>query len=151
MQTSLSINQQSYTLDVDPEMPLLWALRDNLRLTGTKYGCGLGICSACMVLVDGEIERACLLKVGECANKEIFTIEGFPKDGSHPIQKAWQDLNVPQCGYCQSGQMIATKALLDKNPQPSVEEIQMALAENVCRCGTYPRIVKAIRSIGEGN
>lgn len=145
---TLKINNKPYTTE-EEAMPLLWFLRDVLRMTGTKYGCGLGICGACMVLVDGQPERACLLTTKDCNDKEVFTVESFPEDGSHPIQQAWTELNVPQCGYCQSGQMISAKALLDKNPNPTETEIKEAMSENICRCGTYPRIIKAIQKIAD--
>ncbi len=143
----LTINGTTTELDTEPDMPLLWALRDFLGLRGTKYGCGKGLCGACTVHLDGQPRRSCQLTVADAASGEITTIEGLSGDGSHPLQQAWRDFNVPQCGYCQSGQLMSASALLASNPAPSDAEINTAMAGNLCRCGTYPRIRAAIRSV----
>jgi len=140
----LRVNRKDYSVTVNPDMPLLWVIRENLGLTGTKYGCGLSLCGACTVLVDGEAIRSCVTPVGSVAGKEITTIEGLSPDGSHPLQKAWIEYDVPQCGYCHSGQILSAAALLSKNPTPSEEEISEAMSGNICRCGTYQRIRYAI-------
>ena len=140
----LNINGQRVAKDLDPEMPILWALRDIFGLTGSKYGCGKGLCGACTVHLDGQPIRSCLTPVKLAEGKNITTIEGLSEDGSHPVQKAWQSLNVPQCGYCQSGQIMTASALLANNPEPTDAEIDSAMAGNLCRCGTYPRIRAAI-------
>jgi len=140
----LTINGDKHQLDVSPEMPLLWALRDIIKLTGSKYGCGKGLCGACTVHIDGQATRSCVLPVSAAVGKQVTTIEGLSENADHPLQQAWMDLNVPQCGYCQSGQIMSAASLLDKNPQPSDEEIDQAMAGNLCRCGTYPRIRSAI-------
>ena len=144
-QVTLKINGTEHTLDVPPNMPLLWALRDKLNITGTKYSCGIGVCGACTVLVDGAPTRSCLMPATSLAGREITTIEGLSSDASHPVQKAWNDEDVPQCGYCQGGQVLAAVALLEKNPNPDDEAIDMAMSGNLCRCGTYVRIRKAIK------
>lgn len=142
---TITINGQQRTLDVPPEMPLLWALRDILGLTGTKYGCGVGVCGACTVLVDNSTAtRSCLATVAEMEGKNITTIEGLSTDNSHPLQKAWIELDVPQCGYCQAGQIMNAAALLIKTPKPTDEDINNAMKDDVCRCGTYQRIREAI-------
>lgn len=141
----LTINGASKQLDVEPEMPLLWALRDVLGLTGTKYGCGIALCGACMVHVDGEAVRACTIPLSAVAGKRVTTIEGLSKDGKHAVQRAWIELEVPQCGYCQPGIIMAVAALLKKNPKPSDAEIDEAIT-NICRCGTYARIRPAIHA-----
>ncbi|PWK53193.1 (2Fe-2S)-binding protein [Pleionea mediterranea] len=141
---TLTINGKKHQLDVAPEMPLLWALRDVLNMTGTKYGCGMSLCGACTVHLDGEPTRSCTLPVSAAKNKSVTTIEGLSEQGDHPVQQAWQDLNVPQCGYCQSGQMMSAAALLAKNASPSDGDIDSAMQGNICRCGTYPRIREAI-------
>lgn len=141
---SLNVNGKKRKLDIDPEMPLLWALRDSVGLTGTKYGCGIGQCGACTVLVEGEPMRSCSLPVSVFEGKKIVTIEGLSESGDHLVQQAWQEVDVPQCGYCQAGQIMTTVALLDKNPSPSDADIDIALAGNICRCGTYNRIRKAV-------
>jgi len=142
---TLKINGKDHTLDVPADMPLLWALRDKLNMTGTKYGCGIGRCGTCTVLVDGEPRQSCRLPAVKMAGKEITTIEGLSADGSHPVQKAWHEEDVPQCGYCQGGQILTAAALLDKNPKPDDAAIDKAMKDNLCRCGTYFRIRKAIK------
>lgn len=147
----LIVNGQEHALDVEPDMPLLWVLRDVLGLTGTKYGCGLGLCGSCTVLVDGEARHSCTLPASAAAGHQVVTIEGLSANGSHPLQQAWLDENVSQCGYCQPGQIMAAAALLAATPQPTDEEIDAALAGNLCRCGTYGRIRRAIhRAAGQG-
>jgi aerobic-type carbon monoxide dehydrogenase small subunit (CoxS/CutS family) len=141
----VSINGQSRRLDADPDMPLLWALRDVLNLTGTKYGCGIAQCGTCTVHVNGEAVRACVTPLSAVAGKQVTTIEGLHPEGKHPVQQAWVEAQVPQCGYCQSGQIMAAAALLAKNPQPSDADIDAAMAGNICRCGTYQRIRSAIK------
>lgn len=140
----LTINGQAQEVDVAPDTPLLWVLRDTLGLTGTKYGCGVAQCGACTVHIDGAAARSCVTTVESVAGKTITTIEGLAKDRSHPVQQAWIEIDVPQCGYCQSGQIMSAAALLSKNPKPSDADIDAAMAGNICRCGTYPRIRKAI-------
>ncbi len=140
---TLTINGKQLELDVDPETPLLWALRDDAGLTGTKYSCGMGLCGACSVLLDGEVTRSCVLKVGDVGTKAITTIEGLSRDRSHPVQQAWIAENVPQCGYCQSGQILAAVALLKRTPNPTDADIDGAMT-NICRCGTYNRVRAAI-------
>lgn len=144
MAIKLSINGRSVEVDVDPETPLLWVLRDTLGLTGTKYGCGMALCGACTVHLDGEPARSCVTPVGAVGEQAITTIEGLSTDRSHPVQKAWIALDVPQCGYCQSGQIMSAAALLAKKPQPTDADIDAAMAGNLCRCGTYQRIRAAI-------
>ena len=141
----LRINGQEHDLDLDPEMPLLWALRDVVGLTGTKYGCGEAQCGTCTVHLDGKPVRSCVTPVSRAAAHEITTIEGLAPGASHPLQKAWLELRVPQCGYCQAGQIMSAAALLKAKPQPSDAEIDAAMAGNLCRCGTYTRIRTAIR------
>ena len=140
----LTINNKKHQLDVPPEMPLLWALRDIVKLTGSKYGCGMGLCGACTVHLDGEATRSCVLPVSAAIGKKVTTIEGLSENADHPLQKAWMDINVPQCGYCQSGQIMSAATLLNNNDNPSDEEIDQAMSGNICRCGTYPRIRSAI-------
>lgn len=142
----LLINGQTHEVDVLPETPLLWVLRDAVGLTGTKYGCGLGLCGACTVHVDGRPNRSCQLPVGSLAGKPITTIEGLSEDGSHPVQQAWITHQVPQCGYCQSGQIMSAVALLAARPKPTDSDIDQAMAGNICRCGTYQRIRAAIHT-----
>jgi isoquinoline 1-oxidoreductase alpha subunit len=142
---SLNINGAERKVDADPNMPLLWALRDVLGLTGTKFGCGMAQCGACTVHVDGEARRSCISPIGSLVGKKITTIEGLSADGQHPLQKAWQEVNAPQCGYCQVGQIMSAAALLRTTPKPSDKEIDTALAGNLCRCGTYLRIREAVR------
>ncbi|WP_437731476.1 (2Fe-2S)-binding protein [Sorangium sp. So ce1335] len=141
----LKVNGAEQKLDVDPEMPLLWVLRDVLGLTGTKYGCGQALCGACVVHLDGETVRACVTPVKRAAGGSVTTIEGLSPEGDHPLQRAWVELCVPQCGFCQSGQIMSAAALLRKNPRPSNEDIDKSLAGNICRCGTYTRIRAAVR------
>jgi len=152
---TVTINGNQLDIDGDEDMPLLWALRDTVGLTGTKYGCGIGACGACTVHIDGQPTRACVTPLGAVAGKSITTIEGLGADGLHAVQQAWIDENVPQCGYCQAGQIMSAAALLARNPSPSDADIDNAMAGNLCRCGTYPRIRKAIhtaaRRIGNGN
>ena len=142
---TFTVNDQVYTLDVDPNMPLLWAIRDCARLTGTKYGCGIAQCGACTVHLDGKAVRSCSISVSAAVNKKVVTIEGLSPDGSHPLQRAWQEEDVPQCGYCQTGQIMTAAGLLDANGNPTDEEIVTAMTGNICRCGTYKRIHKAIK------
>lgn len=144
MSYSITINGQVHQTDVDGEMPLLWFLRDTLELTGTKYGCGIGLCGACTVHLDGEAVQSCLATVSEANGKAVTTIEGLSEDGSHPLQIAWLDNNVSQCGYCQPGQIMVAADLLKQNPEPSAEDIDTAMEGNLCRCGTYLRVRKAI-------
>ena len=141
---SFSVNKRRVNLDVDPATPLLWVLRENLGLTGTKYGCGMAQCGACTVHLNGEAVRSCVTPVSQAAGKEVTTVEGLSADLTHPLQKAWIAEDVPQCGYCQSGQLMSAAVLLSEKPRPSDEEIDRAMSGNICRCGTYPRIRKAI-------
>ncbi|WP_284618317.1 (2Fe-2S)-binding protein [Aquabacterium humicola] len=145
MRFTLTINQRPQAIDADPQMPLLWALRDHLGLTGTKYGCGQGLCGACTVHLDGQPARSCQTPVSAVGQRRITTIEGLSRDGEHPVQQAWRALRVPQCGYCQGGQMMACAALLRTTPQPSAEQVADALAGHICRCGTYGRIKQAVQ------
>ena len=144
---SFTLNNKPIEVDADPAMPLLWVLRDLLSMTGTKYGCGIAQCGACTVHMDGQAVRSCVMPVSAVAGKSITTIEGLSKDGSHVVQKAWNDHNVPQCGYCQAGQIMSAAALLEDNPSPTDDEIDTAMAGNYCRCGTYIRIRAAIKSM----
>jgi len=147
---SLKVNGRQYDVDVEPDTPLLWVIRDNLRLTGTKYGCGIGQCGACTVLIDGEAVRSCVKAVSSIAGKEITTLEGLSATGGlHPVQAAWIAENVPQCGYCQPGQIMAAAALLKKIQNPTDADIDRAMNGNICRCGTYQRIRKAIHTASE--
>ena len=141
----LKVNKQSRTFEGDPQMPLMWFLRDELALTGTKFGCGVGLCGACTVHVDGKAVRACATSMSDTAGKSVTTIEGLSPDGNHPLQKAWRAENVPQCGYCQTGQIMQAAALLAKNKKASDAEIQETMAGNICRCGCYQRIFAAIK------
>jgi isoquinoline 1-oxidoreductase alpha subunit len=145
----LNVNGRVHTVDVEPEMPLLWVLRDHLALPGAKYGCGMALCGACTVLVDGQAVRSCALPAGSAVGKKIVTIEGLSARGLDRIQKAWIEHEVPQCGYCQTGIIMATAALLAKNPKPADADIDAAIT-NLCRCGTYPRVKKAIRALAAG-
>ena len=144
MSTKLIVNGHSATVDVPGDTPLLWVVRDVLNLHGTKYGCGIGQCGACTVHLNGQAVRSCLTPLSAAANARITTIEGLSPDGSHPLQRAWRDVDVPQCGYCQAGQIMSAAALLAKHPKPSDEEIDEAMNGNLCRCGTYVRIRAAI-------
>lgn len=143
---SLKINGKEHTVDVDPQTPLLWVLRDHLQLVGTKYGCGIAQCGACTVHLNGSAVRSCQMPVSSAENNEITTIEGLSENGDHPVQKAWLEIDVPQCGYCQAGQIMSAAALLKRNPNPSDAEIENAMNGNICRCGTYTRIKAAIKS-----
>ena len=146
---NLKVNKKEYQVDVDPSTPVLWVLRDHLNLVGTKYGCGIAQCGACTINVDGVAMRSCITFVDSIGDKEITTIEGLSGDGSHPLQKAWIEHDVPQCGYCQSGQIMNAAGLLNSNPNPSDQEIEMAMNGNICRCGTYTRIKKAIKTAAQ--
>ncbi|WP_228236994.1 (2Fe-2S)-binding protein [Allomuricauda sp. M10] len=146
----LKINGKESEVDVDPSTPMLWVLRDHLNLVGTKYGCGIAQCGACTVHLDGTATRSCMLTVSMVGNSEITTIEGLSENGDHPVQKAWLEVDVPQCGYCQAGQIMTAAAFLEKNPNPTEEEIEMAMNGNICRCGTYLRIRKAVKMAAEG-
>ena len=146
---SLNVNQKTYQLDVDPNMPLLWAIRDVIGLTGTKYGCGVAQCGACVVHLNGEAVRSCVTKVSRAAGQKIVTIEGLSEKNDHPLQKAWLELDVPQCGYCQSGQIMSAAVLLRENKNPTDDDIDAAMAGNICRCGTYLRIRSAIHLAAE--
>ncbi|HEX7667453.1 MAG TPA: (2Fe-2S)-binding protein [Polyangiaceae bacterium] len=139
------LNGVQQELDVDPEMPILWAVRDVLGLTGTKYGCGQALCGACTVHIDGDAVRACVTPIRRAEGKTVTTIEGLSPDGSHPLQKAWIDLGVPQCGFCQAGQIMTAAALLSKIPKPTDQQIEQSMQGNICRCGTYNRIRAAVK------
>jgi aerobic-type carbon monoxide dehydrogenase small subunit (CoxS/CutS family) len=147
---ALTVNGTRLEVDVSPDMPLLWVLRERLGLTGTKFGCGLGQCGACTVHVDGTAVRSCLTAAGDAAGKAITTIEGLSSTSTHPLQVAWVAEQVPQCGYCQSGQLMSAAALLSRTPQPTDAEIDAAMAGNICRCGTYQRIRRAIHRAARG-
>ena len=146
---TLTINNKSYTIDIDPETPLLWVLRDTLDLVGTKYGCGVAQCGACVVHLDGEAVRSCVTKVSRAAGKKVVTIEGLSEKADHPLQKAWLELDVVQCGYCQAGQIMAAAVLLRENKNPTDADIDAAMSGNICRCGTYLRIRQAIKLAAE--
>ena len=146
MSISLIVNGMAHNVDIEPETPLLWVLRDSLKLTGTKYGCGIAACGACTVHIDGSAVRSCSFPLSEAKERKITTIEGLSHDRSHPVQKAWIAEQVPQCGYCQSGMIMAVSALLKTNPKPSDDDIDGAIT-NICRCGTYQQIREAIHSI----
>ncbi len=145
---SLKINGKTKQVDVDPSTPMLWVLRDHLNMPGTKFGCGMAMCGACTVHLDGTAVRSCSLPVSSVGKSAITTIEGLSETGTHPVQKAWIEHDVAQCGYCQSGQMMSAAALLKENPKPTDEEIDNAMSGNICRCGTYLRIKEAIKSVG---
>jgi len=145
MAIKLKINNVAASVDVPPDTPLLWLLRDVLDLKGTKYGCGMGVCGACTVLLNGEPARSCSTDVGSAVGKSVTTIEGLSPDGLHPVQVAWEQVDVPQCGYCQAGQIMTASALLAHTPHPTDQEIDAAMSGNLCRCGTYPRIRQAVR------
>jgi isoquinoline 1-oxidoreductase alpha subunit len=142
----ITINGRRHDVDVDAQMPLLWVIRDVLGLTGTKFGCGIGACGACTVHLDGQAVRSCITAVSDAAGHEVVTIEGLNPDGAHPVQRAWRAHNVPQCGYCQPGQIMQAAALLKQTPKPTDQQITDAMAGNVCRCGTYVRIRAAIKA-----
>jgi len=146
---TLNINKKTYNVEVDADMPLLWVLRDVIGLVGTKYGCGVAQCGACVVHLDGEAVRSCVTKVSRAVGKNLVTIEGLSENGNHPLQKAWLELDVPQCGYCQSGQLMSAAVLLRENSNPTDQDIDDAMAGNLCRCGTYLRIRKAIHLAAE--
>ncbi|MBL3705311.1 2Fe-2S iron-sulfur cluster binding domain-containing protein [Sulfitobacter sp. BDSS02] len=148
--TKITLNGAERDFDVDPTMPLLWAIRDAAGLTGTKYGCGAGLCGACTVHVEGEAVRACQTSLGSVEGKAVTTIEGLDPAGNHPVQVAWRDLNVPQCGFCQPGQIMQAAAFLNETPKPTDDQILEAMAGNVCRCGCYQRIVDAVRHASTG-
>jgi isoquinoline 1-oxidoreductase alpha subunit len=148
---NLTINGKAHDVDVDPATPLLWVLRDHLDLVGTKYGCGIAQCGACTVHLDGAATRSCVLPVSSVGGREVTTIEGLSNNGEHPLQQAWLEHDVPQCGYCQSGQIMSAAALLDTNPNPSDAEIDTAMNGNICRCGTYVRIRAAIKTAAGAN
>ena len=150
MPYSLTVNGQTHTVDAPAQMPLLWVLRDALKLKGTKFGCGVGQCGACTVQLDGVAVRACQTPVSAIGAKKVTTIEGLSADGSHPLQKAWLELDVPQCGYCQAGQLMSAAALLARTPNPTDAQIDNAMNGNVCRCGTYMRLKQAIRQVANG-
>ena len=143
---NVTINGKNQKVDVDPTTPLLWVLRDHLNLVGTKYGCGIAQCGACTVHLNGTAVRSCQLPISAAADNNITTIEGLSEKGDHPVQKAWLDHDVPQCGYCQAGQIMSASALLERNPNPSDKDIENAMNGNICRCGTYTRIKAAIKS-----
>jgi len=146
----LNVNGVERQVDADPDMPLLWALRDVLELTGTKFGCGMALCGACTVHIDGEPTRSCcVIPIGTVEGSRITTIEGLSPDGQHPLQKAWTEVNAPQCGYCQVGQIMSAAALLREKPKPTDDEIDDALSGNLCRCGTYLRIREAVRKAAQ--
>ena len=149
MAIQFTLNGKPQTVDAVPAMPLLWVLRDTLGLTGTKYGCGMALCGACTVHIDGAATRSCVLPLSAVSGKSITTIEGLSRDRSHAVQKAWLEIDVPQCGYCQSGQIMSAAALLKGNPKPSDADIDAAMSGNICRCGTYPRIRRAIHRAAE--
>jgi isoquinoline 1-oxidoreductase subunit alpha len=147
---NLTVNRVARMFDGDPELPLLWYLRDDLRLTGTKFGCGVGACGACTVLVDGQAVRSCQTPLRTLSGKQVVTLEGLSPDGNHPVQRAWSRIQVPQCGYCQAGQIMQAVALLTRVPKPNDQDIDRAMSGNVCRCGTYQRIRAAIKDAAEG-
>ena len=147
--TTITVNNQKVNVDAEPDTPLLWVLRDHLGMTGTKFGCGMALCGACTVHIDGAATRSCVLPLSAVQGKSITTIEGLSLDRSHAVQKAWLEIDVPQCGYCQSGQIMSAAALLKKNPKPNDADIDAAMSGNICRCGTYPRIRKAIHRAAE--
>ena len=147
--TNLRVNGVTRAVDADPAMPLLWALRDLIGLTGTKYGCGIGACGACTVHLNGQAVRSCITSIGDVGDQEVTTIEGLSPDGTHPVQRAWIANNVPQCGYCQVGQIMQAAALLKDTPKPTDQQITDAMSGNICRCGTYQRIRAAIKQAAE--
>ncbi len=146
---TINVNGKKHQVDVSPDTPLLWVLRDSLRMVGTKYGCGIGQCGACTVHIENTAMRSCSLPIQSVADKKITTIEGLSENGSHPVQEAWVEADVPQCGYCQAGQIMTATAFLKNNPNPSETEIETAMSGNLCRCGTYVRIKKAVQLASE--
>ena len=148
--TTLKINGKEHDVDVEDSMPLLWAIRDVLGYTGTKFGCGIGQCGACTIHLDGQVMRSCVVPVSVAAGRNVTTIEGLAADGQHPVQVAWREFNVAQCGYCQPGQIMSAVALLERNPNPTDADIDAAMSGNICRCGTYTRIREAIHKAAEG-
>jgi isoquinoline 1-oxidoreductase subunit alpha len=146
----LKVNQQDRSFDGDPEMPLMWYLRDELALTGTKFGCGSGLCGACTVHVNGKAVRSCVVTMKDVSGATVVTIEGLSADGNHPVQKAWRAANVPQCGYCQPGQIMQAAALITEKGKPTDEEIYTAMSGNICRCGCYQRIFAAVKTAAQG-
>ncbi|MEQ9305515.1 MAG: (2Fe-2S)-binding protein [Marinoscillum sp.] len=148
---NLNVNGKDLQVDVDPQTPMLWVLRDHLDLVGTKYGCGVAQCGACTVHLNGNATRSCQLPVSVATDYEITTIEGLSENGDHPVQKAWLEVDVPQCGYCQAGQIMSAVSLLNTNPSPTDEQIEQAMSGNLCRCGTYTRIRKAIKTAANKN
>lgn len=147
--TRFNLNGREVAIDDDPSTPLLWVIRDRLGMTGTKFGCGVAQCGACTLHIDGAPVRSCIVPLSEAEGKSVTTIEGLSRDGAHPVQRAWAELDVPQCGYCQSGQIMGAAALLARSPNPSDAEIDEAMGRNLCRCGTYPRIRAAIHRASE--
>ena len=147
---NLRVNGRDYSYDGDPAVPLLWVLRDEIGLTGTKFGCGQALCCSCTVHLGGDAVRSCGIAVADVAGQEVITMEGLDPNGNHPVQKAWRELNVPQCGYCQIGQIMQAAALLKQNPKPSDDEIRSSMSGNLCRCGCYQRIVAAVRLAATG-
>ena len=147
---TLKVNGQNYTYDGDPEVPLLWVLRDELGLTGTKFGCGAGLCGACTVHLDGTAVRSCSVQAGDAADKTVVTIEGLDPHGDHLVQRVWREANVPQCGYCHAGQIMQAAALLAANPKPAVDDVMQTMSGNICRCGCYQRIAEAIALASTG-
>ena len=146
---NLTINNKKHTVEADMDTPLLWVLRDQINLVGTKYGCGIGQCGSCTVHVNGTAMRSCLMQVSQAEGMKITTIEGLSEDGKHPVQEAWKEIDVPQCGYCQSGQIMTASAFLDSNPSPSESEIRNAMNGNICRCASYNSIEKAVKVAAE--
>lgn len=146
----LNVNGQVRNVDIEAETPLLWVLREQLGLTGTKYGCGQALCGSCTVIVDKQAVRACITSVNDVAGREVTTIEGLHPNGDHPVQKAWRQVNVPQCGFCQAGQIMQAAALLMENPKPSHDQIREAMSGNICRCGCYQRIENAVHLASTG-
>ena len=150
MAITLNVNGRDYSYDGDPSVPLLWVLRDELGMTGTKFGCGVALCGACTIHLDGDAMRSCAMAASDAVGKKVVTIEGLDPHGDHPVQKAWREANVPQCGYCQAGQIMQAAALLHQNPHPSDSDIRNSMAGNICRCGCYQRIVDAVRLASTG-
>jgi isoquinoline 1-oxidoreductase alpha subunit len=147
---TLLINGEKHSTDADPTLPLLWFLRDEINLTGTKFGCGQALCGACTVMMEGEAIRACSIPISDVDGRAIVTIEGLDKNGNHPVQKAWRAVNVPQCGFCQAGQIMQAAALLTENPKPTHDQIREAMSGNICRCGCYQRIENAVHLASTG-